>query len=496
MELKVRFLRWSAGIPVAMLSKETAIKMGAHIHDRVSIKTHSNNSKEIFTIIDIVEGLVKNNEIVVSSEIKKIINLKVKQKVEVNIAQVPKSLEFIKKKLIKKTLTESEISEIIEDVVNNSLSEPEIALFISAMYNNGMNFKETFYLTKAILKGGERLSFKNKKVVDKHSIGGIAGNRTTPIVVSICAAAGLIVPKSSSRAITSPAGTSDVIECIANVEFSAKEVKKIIKKTNACLIWGGALEIAPADSKIINLERMLNIDPEAQLVASIMAKKLAMGAKYIIIDIPYGKTAKVNKEKAERLKRRFEELGRAFRKKVKVILMEAREPMGTGVGPVLELIDVISVLDPSKKGPVDLKKKSLILAGELLEMTKKAKKGEGVILARKILYSGKAFKKFKEIILAQGGSLSKMNKLKPAKFKKDIFSKRHGRINEIDNLKINSLARIAGCPADKLSGLQVPVSVGDIIKKGTKLMTIYSESRLKLKQAIKFYEDKKPIEID
>jgi len=493
MELKIKFLKWSAGLPVAMLNEKTASKLSIHAKDRVSVKTLSKNPKEISTIVDIVKGLIKENEIAVSSELKKRLGLRAGQKVNVALALTPKSMSFIKKKLNKKSLSEKEIDEIIKDIVDNSLSESEIALFVSAMYNHGMDMKEVVYLIKAILKTGDMLILKNKFVVDKHSIGGIPGNRTTPIVVSICASAGLTMPKNSSRAITSAAGTADVIETIAKVEFSMPELKKIVKKTNACIIWGGALGIVPADSKIIQVEKILKIDPEAQLLASIMSKKLAMGSKYILIDIPYGKTAKVNKEKALKLKKKFEYLGKYFKRKLKCVLTDGSQPMGNGVGPALELLDVIQVLDQKQKGPMDLEKKSLLLAGELLEMTGKAKKGGGIKLAEKILYSGKAFEKFKQIIKAQDG---KIKKLKLAKFKKDIFSKKSGKISEINNKKINSLARVAGCPIDKFSGLKIYVSVNDKIKKTNKILTIYSESKSRLNQAVKFCKKVKPVIIN
>ncbi len=492
MELKVKLLKWSAGIPVAMLNKKTAPKIGVHVGNRVSIKTLSTSPKEISTIIDIAKELVKENEIAVSSELKNRLSLRIGQKVEVNLASTPKSLIFIKKKLNKKPLSEKEINEIIKDIINNSLSEAEIALFVSGMYKQGMSLKEIIYLINAILKSGNKLTLKNKFVVDKHSIGGIPGNRTTPIIVSICASTELIMPKSSSRAITSAAGTVDVIETIAPVEFSMNKLKKIVKKTNACMIWGGALGIVPADSKIIKVEKRLRIDPDAQLLASIMSKKLAMGAKYILIDIPYGKTAKVNKSKALKLKKKFEQLGRYFNRKLKVVLIDAKEPMGNGVGPALELVDVIKVLDPKEQGPEDLEKKSLFLAGELLEMTGKAKKGKGIEMAEEILNSGKAFEKFKQIIEAQGG---KLKKIKPAKFKKDILSKKSGKIFEIDNKKISSLARVAGCPADKFAGLYIYFNTGDKIKKGGKILTIYSESKPRLRQAVRFYNNKNPIKI-
>jgi putative thymidine phosphorylase len=490
MELKIKILRWSAGVPVVMLSKETAKKIGVSTNERISLKKTSKNTKEIFTLVDIIDGLCKENEIGISEELRESYKLKRGQIIEVNIAPTPDSLFFVKKKLLGKRLEKKEIFSIINDIVNNSSSEAEIALFISAMYNQGISMKEIIYLIEAILDSGNRLRFKNKFVVDKHSIGGIAGNRTTPILVAICASAGLIIPKSSSRAITSPAGTADVVETIANVEFSIKDLKKIVSKTNGCLVWGGSLGMVPADSKIIHIEKMLKIDPESQLLASIMAKKLAGGSNYILIDIPYGDNAKVDLSRAKKLKRKFEYLGRHFKKKLKVVLTRADEPMGSGVGPALELIDVIKVLDPLLKGPRDLEEKSLLLAGAIFEMTGKAKKGKGIKLAQNFLDSGKAFEKFKEIIKEQGGEIIY---LKPGKFKKDIFAKKSGMIVEINNKKINSLACSSGCPAYKFAGLYLYFNKGDLVKKGEKIMTIYAESKMRLAMAIKDYKKNNPV---
>ena len=490
MELKVRTLRWSAGIPVAMLSKGTASLLGAKTKDRIFIKSVS-SSKGVSTILDTVTGLVGKNEIAISSELKERLSLKAGQKVDISLSFAPKSLTFIKKKLNKGVLNSFEINSIIQDIVNNSLSEAEIALFISAMYKEGMNRQETIFLIKAILNSGRKLNIKNGLIADKHSIGGVPGNRTTPIIVSICAAAGLTMPKSSSRAITAPAGTADVVESVAKVDFSIKELRKIVKKTKACLIWGGSLEIVPADEKIIQIEKMLNIDPEAQLLASIMSKKLASNSKYILIDIPYGKGAKVTRHKAKNLKKKFEYLGKYFKKKMKVVLTNGTQPIGNGIGPMLEMIDIIKVLS-LRNSPKDLENKSLFLAGELLEMTHKAKKGCGKNMAREILYSGKAFKKFKQIIKAQKGNLKR---IKIGKFKEHIFMKRDGKIVEIYNKKINLLARTAGCPVDKSAGLYLYGHVGDKLKKGEKLLTIYAESLSRLKEAFEFYKNNAPIKI-
>lgn len=490
MDLKVRILKWSAGLPVAMIHAKTAKDIGVHENDRISIETLNKDLSEFSTTVNTAEKIIKENEIGISEEIRTRLGLRAGQKVEVNLAKSPKSLDYIRKKLDRKKLSKDEIEEIIKEIVNNSLSENEISLFVSAMYENGMDFKETVDLINSILKFGHKLSIKGKYIVDKHCIGGIPGNRTTPIVVSICAAAGLIFPKSSSKAITSAAGTADVIEAIAQIEFSKKELERIVTKTGACMVWGGGLNLVPADSKIIKVEKLLKVDPRAQLLASIMSKKLAARSKYILIDIPYGKTAKVTKEEGIKLKEQFERLGKYFKVKLKCVLTRGNEPIGNGVGPILELFDIIKVLNPSEKGPSDLEEKSLFLSGQIFEMTGKSKKGKGIDFAREILYSGKAFKKFLEIIKAQKGNIKN---LKIGKYKKDIISEKNTKIIEIDNRKINMLARTAGCPLDKSSGVYLHAHVGSKLSKKEKIITIYSESKPRLKKAIEYYKSEKPI---
>ena len=491
MKLKVKFLKWEAGLPVAMLHYKTADKLGVRYQGNISIKKISDH-KEMVTIIDTIdEPYVKENEILVSAEIKQAMNLQKGGFLDVNLSPASESLNFIKGKINGAVLSKSEIDLIIKDIVRNSLSEAEIAFFVAAMYREGMSKTETINMIDAMLKYGNKFKVKGKYVVDKHSIGGVAGNRTTPIVVSICAADGLVFPKTSSRAITSAAGTADVIETIADVDFNEKELKRIISKTQAFMVWGGSLGMVPADEKIIKVEKELKIDPKSQLLASIMSKKFAVGSKYILIDIPYGKSVKVDRKKALDLKKEFEFLGRHFGKKIKCVLTDGSQPIGNGVGPALELNDIIRVLDPKKKGPIDLEKKSLFLAGEIFELTGKSKPGEGIKFAQKLLYSGKAFEKFKQIIKAQNGDIGRLKRT--ARFKKDIYCRYGCTISEMDNRKINSLARIAGCPVDKFSGLYLYYHVKDRVEKGKKLLTIYSETQSRLNQALKFYRDEKPI---
>lgn len=489
MKLKIRKFMVDAGRPIVFMHENTARNLDVHVGDRVEIQK---NKKKIVAVVDLVLGFLHNNEIALSRDILNYETLKSGDLVEVKAVVSQRSSLLIAKKMQGKKLQKKEIFLIIEDIVNNVLTEPEIAYFVSAVYDKGFDIEETIFLTEALYKTGNILSWKNDKVADKHSIGGIPGNRTSPIVVSICAAAGLTLPKTSSRAITSAAGTADVMEVITKVDLESSNLKKIVEKTGACLAWGGSLGLAPADDKLIKVERILNVDPESQLIASIIAKKLAVGSKYVLIDIPYGNGAKVSKSEAERLKRKFLIIAKHFRINMKVVLTLGNQPIGDGIGPVLEIIDVLKILNRSPGTPKDLKDKSIFLAGEILEMTGMAKRGAGMIMAKQILDSGKALKKFNEIINAQG---RKKVKLSSAKFKKIIFSKKNGTIKIIDNKIINIIGRKLGCPADKRAGLYVHKHLTHKVKRGDELLTFYSESKEKLNDALSFFNSTRPIKI-
>lgn len=493
MKLKAKNFKWLAGRPVVVLHEETAKRMNVFQNDRVSLT----NSHNHYAVVDIFPKLVKENEIGLSSELTKIFKLKDGSQLDVSAAEISPASKLIKKKMDGKELSAEDLEIIIDQIVKNNLTEAEIAYFVSAQRMVGMSIAESVNLTRAMVKTGARLKFsKTQKVVDKHCIGGVAGNRTTPIVVSICAAAGLISPKTSSRAITSASGTADVIETISNVELSLDDLNRVIKKTGACLAWGGSLRLAPSDDKIIRVERLIDLDVESQLLASIMSKKISAGSKYILIDIPYGEGAKIStKSEAKKLGNKFIQLSKHFDLKLEVVYTDGSQPIGHGIGPVLEMIDVLNILE-NKPGASDyLRKKSLLLSAKLMNLAgiKNSKQK-----AREILESGQAYKKFREIIDAQNGSSKisdrKIKALKVAKFQKTIKAKKTGRIKKIDNKKINHICRILGTPETIGAGIYLERHVGKI-KKGEKILTMYSENKEKLERAWKHYTKEKVIEI-
>lgn len=405
------------------------------------------------------------------------------------------AINAIRKKLMGKKLTYKEIYSIMDEIANERLSDVLTTYFAASGYSKGFTNEELYYSTKAMVETGEKLHFRGI-VADKHSIGGIPGARTTLIVVPIIAAAGFKIPKSSSRAITSTSGTADVMEFLAPVVLSKEKIYEVVKKTNGCIVWGGSFNIAPADDNIIKVEEPLLLESYDKVLVSIMAKKIAFGSNHIVIDVPYGKNAKVNHLKdAEMLKRKFEYLASKFGIKIRVMITKNDEPAGSGVGPALEAIEALKVLEQAKGRPLDLEAKSLLLAENILDMclADSSYKFKSKILkefksparwAAEILESGQALEKLKEIIKAQGGNPNiSSNKITVGKHGYDVKSTRSGRIKHINNRNLTIIAKILGAPGQKKAGIYLCKKSGDMVEKNDIMCALFSESEYNLKEA-------------
>jgi len=357
MKLMVKDVDIATGsILVAILNEKDAQELDIHAKDRIKIK----KGKKVETVVvDVAESkkAVPPGCIGVFKEVIDSLKLRKGEYVEIIPARRPLSIGYIRKKLDGKRLNKEEINQIVWDIAHNKLNEIELTYFVAACYANTLTTDETTMLTEAMVYQGNILKLKKYPIIDKHCIGGVAGNRTTMIIVPIVAAAGLAIPKTSSRSITSPAGTADTMEVLADVSMPLKKIKKIVEKINGCIVWGGAIKLAPVDDKIIKVEYPLSIDAESQLLASIMAKKLSVSSTHILIDIPVGKGAKIeSKDRAFVLKKDFKKLGKRLKKKVKVIITDGSAPIGNGIGAMLEARDVLWLLKNDKRGPYDLKK--------------------------------------------------------------------------------------------------------------------------------------------
>ena len=396
------------------------------------------------------------------------------------------SMGFVRGKLYGRRLDEDAAREIISDIGQGRYSDIQLSAYVAACASDRLSLDETVAITRAMVDTGKRFDWgEGQQVLDKHCVGGLPGNRTTPIVVAIVAANGLMMPKTSSRAITSPAGTADTMETLTRVRLGYDSMQKIVHQEGACLAWGGSVSLSPTDDIIIRVERALDLDSEGQLVASVISKKVAAGSTHVLIDIPVGPTAKVRSAKlARRLSDQLVKTGKALGLEVRCLLSDGSQPVGVGIGPALEAHDVLAVLQNARTAPPDLRKRALTLAAALLEMGGVAESRQGLALARETLDSGRAWEKFQAICAAQGG----LKKPPQSRYRKEIRADREGVVAMMNNRIISRLASLAGAPNAPAAGLQMHVSLGDLVENGSLLMTLHAQAEGELEYAWDFYQ--------
>lgn len=403
--------------------------------------------------------------------------------VRVTLSPAPRSVDLVREKLRGGRLDRAAFDAILADVVAHRYSRVELAMFVLACALRTLDETEIVDFTRAMIDVGQRLDFGPGPIADKHCIGGVPGHRTSMIVVPILAALGVTMPKTSSRAITSPAGTADTMGMLARVELSPEEMHRVVRDAGACIAWGGALDLAPADDILITVERPMEIDTEPQMVASILAKKKTSGATHVLIDIPMGPSAKVRSvEAAERLARLFQRVGTAIGLRVETLVTEARGPIGRGIGPRLEALDVLAVLHRDPGAPTDLREKSLYLAARLLELVGAATQSGGYRAAQEALDSGAAARAFERIVAAQGAQAMPPE----ARHRATVPAPADGRIRAIDCWEIARLAKRAGAPVNPAAGVRLLHTVGDVVARGEPLFEVHAQSTAQLESALAY----------
>lgn len=446
---------------------------------RVTLDGHS----IVATLNTVKSRLLRCNEASLSIYAWELLSAKEGDQISITHPQPLDSLSYIRSKIYGHELKALETKQIIDDIVSGQLSDINIAMYIAASSGDRMSRKEVLDLTKAMIDSGQRLTWGSNFIVDKHCVGGLPGNRTTPIIVSIVAAHGLMIPKTSSRAITSPAGTADTMEVLAPVDLDIATMKKVVEQENGCIVWGGSMALSPADDLLIRIERTANIDSEGQMVASILSKKIAAGSTHLVIDIPIGTTAKVRSiARAEFLKTFLQSIASELGVETKIIFTDGAQPVGRGIGPALEARDVMAVLNRSRQAPKDLRDHALMLAGQIIEFSPGVPKGQGINIATEILDSGRALAKFQAICNAQGG----MRDIPTAPLMHIVESTLSGTIINIDNRHIASVAKLAGAPKAKSAGVELLVSLYSVVAKSQPLFKLYAETQGELDYAIDF----------
>ncbi len=400
------------------------------------------------------------------------------------------SLSLLRSKVYGHRLDDAAFAAIIGDVAAGHYSDLHLATFITACAGDRLDLAETVGLTRAMVGVGERLQWDRPVVVDKHCVGGLPGNRTTLLVVPIVAACGLTMPKTSSRAITSPAGTADTMEVLAPVDLDIATMQRVVDATGGCVVWGGAVRLSPADDVLIRVERPLDLDSEGQLVASVLSKKASAGSTHVVIDLPVGPTAKVRSEAAARaLGQRLQEVGRQLGLQVALRISDGRQPVGRGIGPALEARDVVAVLRGAADAPDDLRQRALDLAADILEMGGAAQAGQGRNLAQAVLSDGRAWEKFQAICEAQGG----MRDIPVAEHRHVVTASFAGRLARVDNRLLARAAKLAGAPVAACAGVDVHVRLGDRVEPGQPLFTLHAQAAGELAYALEYVTSRPPI---
>ncbi|ARU26680.1 thymidine phosphorylase family protein [Cellvibrio sp. PSBB006] len=408
------------------------------------------------------------------------------QPINVRHAPVVQSLSALRKKIYGNHLGASEIASIINDINRGHYSDIHIASFVTSCAGGNLDTDETVALTQAMISAGSRLSWPGySRIYDKHCVGGLPGNRTTPIVIAIASAAGLIIPKTSSRAITSPSGTADTMEILTNVDLSLTQLQTVVRQTGACLAWGGRIKLSPTDDVLIRIERALDLDGEGQLVASVLSKKIAAGSTHILIDIPVGPTAKVRDHaQAERLSQLFYAVARSFEVHLRCVVTDGSQTIGNGIGPGEEARDVIAVLQNQLDAPSDLIQRSLLLAANLLSMASGDELDVTIEQAKDILFSGKAWAQFRRICDAQGG----LKAIPDSAYHTTLTAAKNGRLIATDNRRLAQLAKLAGAPSSPIAGVRLRVKAGQPVSKGQYLATLFAATSGELAYALDYYE--------
>ncbi|MEW5918160.1 MAG: thymidine phosphorylase family protein [Gemmatimonadota bacterium] len=471
--------------PIIFMSAECPVCKSEGWEALARVRVAHGNHSIIATLNVVTSGLLAPDEAALSDAAWRALGAAEGDTVTLSHTEPVSSLGSVRAKVYGQRLDAAAFSAIMRDIVAGRYSSIHLSAFVTACAGGRLDMDETIALTRAMIDVGDRLSWPQQRVVDKHSVGGLPGNRTTIIVVPIVAAYGLTMPKTSSRAITSPAGTADAMETVAPVTLDIPAMRRVVEREGACIVWGGAVRLSPADDMIIRIEGPLDIDSEGQLVASVLSKKAAAGSTHVVIDLPIGATAKVrNAEAAATLGARLAATGRALGLRIEVVEGDGTQPIGRGIGPALEARDVLAVLQGQADAPADLRERALVLAGRVIELGDDLGTGNGYDLARGLLDSGAAWLKFRAICDAQGG----IREPPQAQYTHEVSAPNAGRITTIDNRRLARLAKLAGAPRAKAAGLQLHVRLGTRLEHGEPLYTLHAESPGELAYALAYAE--------
>lgn len=407
-----------------------------------------------------------------------------------------RTVDIIAKKRDGHSLTSDEIGFIIRGYTNGEVADYQMAALVMAIYLRGMTTAETLALTEAMLHSGEVVDFSDlgRPLVDKHSTGGV-GDKTSLVIAPVVAAAGVLVPMISGRALGHSGGTLDKLESIPGfrTDLSLSEFRATLTEVGAALI-GQTAEIAPADKKLYALRDVTaTVACRPLMAASIMSKKMAEGASGLVLDVKTGSGAFLKKEEdARELAELMISIARGMQKECIVLITDMNQPLGHAVGNSLELIEAIETL--KGRGPDDFNTLCRELSAEMLVMGRAANNtGRGRQLYDEMITFGGAVEKMRAIIGAQGGDprvLDDYGLLPRAEHRQELLSSRAGFVQAIDTEAIGHASMLLGAGRARLDtaidlgvGLTIHAKIGDKLERDSPLATIHFNDAARAEEA-------------
>lgn len=469
--------------PVVLIRTDCAVCRSEGLAARSQVLLRAGEREVSAILFQLDDGPLAHDEVGLSEAAWKLLGGREGELVQVTHLPPLESLRWVRRRIYGNSLSQTAFHEIVRDVVAGRYSDVHLSAFITAGSSFPFTDDETFALTRAMAEAGTQVDWGKQLIVDKHSIGGLPGNRTTPIIVSIAAACGIKIPKTSSRAITSPAGTADAMATVTNIDIDVATMRKVVDSEGGCLAWGGSLNFSPADDIFIGVERQLDVDPEGQLIASVLSKKIAAGANRVVLDLPVGPTAKIrSRTAADRLAARIVFISKKLGLEATCIISDGSQPVGRSIGPALEMMDVLAVLRRDPDAPQDLRDRALRLAAAVLEAGERAGPGMGHALAGQVLDDGRAYRKFEAICRAQG----RFEDPPKAHLQCAVTATSSGTVISLDNRKIAQVAKLAGAPDSPAAGLRLHVRRGDLVVAGQPFLTIHADTESELSYALAY----------
>lgn len=469
--------------PVVYMRQDCHICRSEGFTAQARIQVSANGHNIIATLCTVTGDLLEHGEAGLSESAWRLLGAAEGGEISFTHPPLVESLGLMRGKIYGQRLDVRAAQLIVQDIVAGRYADVHLSAFITACSGRALDRNEMAALTRAMVTTGSRLDWGRQPIADKHCIGGLPGNRTTPIVVAIAAACGLTIPKTSSRAITSPAGTADTMETLTQVDLDVPAMRRVVEQEGGCIVWGGAVDLSPADDLLIRVERLLDLDSEGQLVASVLSKKIAAGATHVVLDLPVGPTAKLRTgTDAHHLSSALRAVAEAMGLHVRMIQTNGDQPVGRGIGPALEAHDVLAVLRNDPAAPQDLRDRAIHLAANLLELVLQLSARDALTKADGALHDGSAWRKFEAICRAQGG----LRKPPRATRTQPVLAAHAGSVVNIDNRVLAKIAKLAGAPSAKAAGLEFHTPLGTQVEKGMPLYTVHAESRGELAYALDY----------